>query len=336
MKKKWIGLLVRIMISAGLIAYFMNALARDEGGIGAAAERFVWAFKSTSWQWLFPALMLHLVGFSLTSLRWKILLAAQGARISFPRLFLSYFMASFFNIFLPSTIGGDVVRAYDSTRITGKGAQSVIVVIIERLTGFVALVLIAGVAFLMYLSIGVEQKRFMWLFLGLALIGIFGLIAVAHPRIAHPTLRVLKRILPGKIQAFAEKSYAAIETYYRHPFSLAAAQCVSIVFQLNMVFYYFLIAKALNQNPSFIDFAMKIPIMIFLLMTVPAINGIGVRTASFRELMKFPKEFAFAGELVDLGMRIGLGLLGGFVFLFHRHKRPDVETKEKEDGVRRA
>ena len=67
MKKRWIGLLVRIVISAGLIAYFLSALAKDEGGIAAAVERFVWAFKSTSWQWLFPALMLHLVGFSLTS-----------------------------------------------------------------------------------------------------------------------------------------------------------------------------------------------------------------------------------------------------------------------------
>ena len=324
MKKRWIGLLVRIVISAGLIAFFLNALAKDEGGIGAAVERFVWAFKSTAWRWLFPALMLHLVGFSLTSLRWKILLAAQGERISFPRLFLSYFMASFFNTFLPSTIGGDAVRAYDTARITGKSAQSVMVVIIERLTGFAALVLIAGVAFLTYLSIELEQKRFMWLFLGLAFAGIFGLVLVAHPRIAHPILRLLRKILPGKIQRFVEKSYAAVETYYRHPFSLAAAQCVSIVFQLNMVFYYFLIAKALNQNPSFIDFAMKIPIMIFLLMTVPAINGLGVRTASFRELMKFPKEFAFAGEFVDLGMRIGLGLLGGLVFLFHRHTKNGV------------
>ena len=327
MKKKWIGLLVRIVISAGLIAYFLNALAKDEGGIGAAVDRFIWAFKSTSWHWIFLALMLHLVGFSLTSLRWKILLAAQGARISFPRLFLSYLMASFFNTFLPSTIGGDVVRAYDSTRITGKGAQSVMVVIIERLTGFVALVLISGVAFLTYLSVEVEQKRFMWLFLGLALAGIFGLIIVAHPRIAHPILRVLGKILPGKIQAFIEKSYAAVETYYRRPLYLAAAQCVSIVFQLNMVFYYFLIAKALNQAPSLIDFAMKVPIMIFLLMTVPAINGLGVRTASFRELMKFPKEFALAGEFVDLGMRIGWGLLGGLIFLFHRHIKDGVRLE---------
>lgn len=324
-------LLIRTVISVSLIAYFLNSLAQDESGLGAALSRFVWAFKSTSWQWLLPALFLHLVGFSLTSLRWKILLTAQGVHISFPRLFKSYFMASFFNTFLPSTIGGDVVRAYDSSKMTGKSPEAMMVIIIERLTGLMALVIIAGLAFLTYLSIEAEQKKFIWLFLGLAVAGFIGLTVAAHPRIARSLLKLLGRVLPAKIQEFVEKSYAAVEIYYRHPLALASAQGISIVFQLNMVLYYFLIASALNQNPSFIDFAIKIPIMIFLLMTVPAINGIGVRTASFKELMMFPKEYALAGEFVDLGMRIGWGLLGGLVFLFHRHTKPTTKARMESE-----
>ena len=58
--------------------------------------------------------------------------------------------------------------------------------------------------------------------------------------------------------------------------------------------------------------------MIVLLMTIPAINGLGIRTASFKGLMKFPPAFAISGELIDLGMRIGYGLLGGLIFLFYR------------------
>lgn len=326
MKKKWLLLFIRIVISFSLIAYFLNSLAGEEGGLGEAIERFLWAFKSTSWSWLFPALVLHLVGFSLTSLRWKILLSAQGAQIPFLRLFLSYFMASFFNTFLPSTIGGDVVRVYDSTKITGKGAQSAVVVIIERLTGLMALVIIGGVAFLTFLSIDVEQKKFIWLFFIAAIAGFIGLIVVAHPKIARSFLSLTGKFLPGKIQIFVEKCYSAVEIYYRYPIAFSAALAVSIVFQLNMVLYYFLIAKALNQNPSLLNFAMKIPIMIFLLMTVPAVNGLGVRTASFKELMSFPREFALAGEFVDLGMRIGWGLVGGIIFLFFRHGRPKTKT----------
>ena len=67
---------------------------------------------------------------------------------------------------------------------------------------------------------------------------------------------------------------------------------------------------------------LNVPIMIFLLMTVPAINGLGIRTASFRGLMKFPKAYALALEFIDLAFRIGYGLLGGLLFLFYRRTHP--------------
>jgi hypothetical protein len=143
-------------------------------------------------------------------------------------------------------------------------------------------------------------------------------IILAHPKIAAKILALLKKILPRKIHRILEESYTAVSIYYRRPVELAAAILISIIFQLNMVLYYFLIALALNQNPDIVDFMVKVPIMIVLLMTVPAINGLGIRTASFKELMRFPPAFAISGELIDLGMRIGYGLLGGIVFLFHR------------------
>jgi hypothetical protein len=99
-----------------------------------------------------------------------------------------------------------------------------------------------------------------------------------------------------------------------------------------MVLYYYLIARSLGQDPDIIDFMIKVPIMIVLLMTVPAINGLGIRTASFKGLMKFPPEFALLGELIDLGMRVGYGLLGGLVFLIYR--RPDSTKKDSRiNGV---
>ena len=130
-----------------------------------------------------------------------------------------------------------------------------------------------------------------------------------------------KKILPLKVQSSVEKAYKAVEVYYKRPGALILSLGVSVVFQLNMVIYYFFIAKALYQNPDPVDFLIKVPVMIFLLMVVPAINGLGVRTGSFRELMKFPTAHAFAVEVIDLGMRIGYGLLGGLVFLFYRRPR---------------
>ena len=93
-----------------------------------------------------------------------------------------------------------------------------------------------------------------------------------------------------------------------------------------MVVYYYFISRSLGHSPDFIDFMSKAPILIFLLMTIPSVNGIGVRTAVFGSLMKFPAASALSVEVIDLGMRMMLGLFGGVFFLFHKRRGSGKET----------
>jgi len=318
MKKKFLLLLLRLGISFGLIGYFLHSLAKKYGGLAKALDNFISAFSGTSASWLVPACLLHIVGFSLISLRWKILLKAQGVNTAYKRLFSYYIMASFFNTLLPSTIGGDAVRAIESKKLTGNTTTSVMVVIVERLTGLSALVLISAAALLIKIFERTAQLQGVLIFLAAVIVGLSLLVGLVHPRVAPVLLGFLKKILPAKIHSWLEQACAAVNIYYKKPGALFTALGISIIFQLNMVFYYFLIAKAFHQAPDPVDFMLKVPIMIFLLMTVPAINGLGIRTASFKGLMNFPAAYALALEFVDLGFRIGYGLLGGLLFLFYR------------------
>lgn len=320
MQKK-ILFILRITVSAGLIGYFLWTLSAQQGGLGIALERILAAFSGASLTWLIPAALLHLLGFSLISLRWKLMLKAQDIHSSFRHLFLLYIMASFFNTFLPSTIGGDTLRAIESRRITRKTSVSIMVVIMERLTGMIALVLIASTAFLIESVIQNRSGRGLLVLL-IALVAITLAATLAHPVIAPSILRLLGKILPEKIHRLAQEAYGSVSIYFNHPVEFFSALAISILFQLNMVIYYFLIARALHQNPGLIDFMIKVPIMIFLLMIIPAVNGLGIRTASFKGLMKFPPAFALSGEFIDLGMRIGYGIIGGLIFLIYR--RPDI------------
>jgi len=318
MKKKYLVLPVRLVVSFGLMGYFLFTLAQKHGGLGPALHQFGGAFSGASALWLIPAACLHLVGFSLVSLRWKILLHAQGTGTAYRRLFAYYFMAAFFNTFLPSTIGGDALRAIESKKITGSTTTSVMVVIIERLTGLMALVLICAAALIIKIFTGSDQPEAVWVFLVLAVGGFLIAGGLFHPGVAPTILRIVKKIMPPRLYSLAEKAHAAAAVYYRRPAALFSALGVSLVFQLNIVVYYFFIARGLNQDPDPLDFMLKVPIMIFLLMTVPAINGLGVRTASFKGLMKFPAAYALALEFIDLGLRVGYGLLGGLFFLFYK------------------
>jgi len=322
MTKKILSILLRIFISAGLLGYFLITLAHKNGGFDAAASRLLEAFAHAQFYWLLPAAFLHIVGFSLISFRWKLLLKAQDVEAGFGRLFQYYFMAAFFNLVLPSSIGGDAVRAMESRRLTGTATTSVTVVIVERITGLMALIIISAAAFAAKLSGDVRQTGGIWLFLIFGAAGFLLLIGLIHPSISTRFIRLAKKILPARLHLFIQAAFDAVTAYYRQPLYFFSGLAVSVVFQLNMVLYYYLIARALQQNPDPLDFAMKIPLMIFLLMVVPAINGLGVRTAGFKELMNFPAAGAIAAEMLDLGLRIAFGLAGGIVYLLHRRTPP--------------
>lgn len=330
MKKKIISVVLRIVISLGLVGYFVYSLAGNSGGLSGAFHQFKTALSGATLNWLLPAAFLHFAGISLTSLRWRILLRAQGVNRPYGELFSYYIMAAFFNTFLPSTIGGDALRAMESKKHTENGATSVMVVIVERLTGITALLFISimGLVFSAFFRGKGETNGTAWI---LALGGVLFfvlLILLAHPRIAPRWLNLLGKILPVKIHGFLTRAYEAVAIYFHKPGHLLAAQGVSIVFQLVVVVYYYFLTRGLNQDPAILDFLTRMPVIVFLLMVIPAINGIGVRTAGFQELILFPPACALAAETLDLGFRIFYGLFGGLAYLFY--KRPGVAEKSKD------
>lgn len=331
-KKKLLFLLLRVVISAGLIGYFLYTLSVDEGSLAAALRKFARAFSHASLEWLIPAFLLHIVGFGLISLRWRVLLRPQGVEAKFTQLLQYYFMGAFFNTILPSTIGGDTVRVVESRRLTGRTSTSVMVVIIERLTGLIALGLIAAAALLLKLAQRSSREEITWGFVAAILGGFFLAAWFAHPKVAPHILTLSRKILPGKIQSYLEKSYQAVAAYYQYPRALFSALGISLLFQLCIVTYYYFLSRSLYQEPDPVDFLLKAPVLVFLLMTVPSVNGIGVRTYVFTHLMTFPKAVALSAEFIDLGIKYIYALFGGLLFLSKRrsYSSPGNEPLDKK------
>ena len=82
----------------------------------------------------------------ISAFKWKVLLAADGIVLPLPRLLASYLIATFFNIFLPSNIGGDAYRVVDIARRTAKPVNTFASVFADRLSGFLALAVL-GILF---------------------------------------------------------------------------------------------------------------------------------------------------------------------------------------------
>lgn len=315
MKKKIGKLLIRLVLSLGLLTFFIWMMSRKFGGLGLAAQKFLEVFTTLTPVFLIFAFFLHLVGFFLVSWRWKILLQAQGTIAGYFRLFLIYIQASFFNVFLFSTIGGDTVRALESRKLTHKTSHSIMVVIVERFTGIMGLAIISLIGLILQLREKAANRLLTLIIIAVILVGFSTIFVFFHPRVAPRGIRFIQPVFPKKFTQFLSDACQSVSIYYQKPKSFLFAMLISLFFKFSEVLYYYLITRALNQTPDFLNFMIKTPLMIFLLMVVPTINGLGVRTAGFQQLLDFSTTNALAGEVIDLAMKLAYGLVGGFLFL---------------------
>jgi uncharacterized protein (TIRG00374 family) len=83
---------------------------------------------------------------AVSALRWQLLSRPLGFREPFPQYLSYYYIGMFFNLFLPTSVGGDVVRAWYLDGNSGRKADAFISVIADRVSGVVVLLLIALIA----------------------------------------------------------------------------------------------------------------------------------------------------------------------------------------------
>ena len=98
-------------------------------------------------EYVAAGVLLYVAGQALSTWKWRLLLAPVGlGAVRYPRLLAFYFIGMFFNLFLPTIVGGDAVKAVLLARETGAPARATTSVFMERNLGLFALLSIALVA----------------------------------------------------------------------------------------------------------------------------------------------------------------------------------------------
>ena len=87
----------------------------------------------------------------LCSLRWNLLANAQGLTLSYKDFFSLMMIGSFFNTFMPGSVGGDLIKAwYVAGKEPQRRTKAVISVIIDRILGLAVILLYAGITLMFY------------------------------------------------------------------------------------------------------------------------------------------------------------------------------------------
>jgi uncharacterized membrane protein YbhN (UPF0104 family) len=296
--------LARILISVGLMAWVISR---------AGLDKLIVSIRTADPRPYALAVGLAFVGILLRAVRWRILLNAVNAKIPFRRLAYLYFVGAFFNAFLPTGFGGDVVRVLE----IGEGAsstQAAGTTVVDRLTGFIVLFWLA----LLALPFGANLlPPATVLMIALLSAGVtLGSALLFEGRILRWITAHFPRSLSLTGDAWLGRTYGVITACGWR--AIAGALGVSAIFNIMMNFAGLLIARAFGMDVTPWTLFLFIPVATAALLVPISISGLGVREGIFVTLFAqvgIADSKAVAFSLAWYSLDFAMALVGGVVYL---------------------
>jgi glycosyltransferase 2 family protein len=308
--KRRLRIAATLLVSSLAVAYIL--LKIDVG-------KTVHILGSASVPWVIVSACLTMVTVPPMAWRWQRLLAARDIHERLPWLTRAYFVSYAVGQVLPTSVGGDASRIFEtSRRHRGQIAPITGSVLLERALGGAVTLLLAGIGFL--LAIG---RYSIGAYLWFELIFVVATIAAGVVFFSRSVRRRLVFALPLvrrlRLERPARAVYEGIHGYRAHPGTLLLVCGVTAVMQLVRILAIYASGRAVGIHLSPLPYIVLGPLL-FLVMLVPfTVNGLGVREAffvSFLGNLNVGADAAFACGFLFFVMTILLALPGLGVILW--------------------
>jgi len=259
------------------------------------------------------------VGVALSTVKWQVLLVAHGIRVSVGRLLRYYCIGSFFSNFLPSNVGGDIVRV---TLMYREGSLAIIgaSILMERLTGLFVLLFLSAVGLLIRSRSLAEAGVLlpMWLSM-LAMSGALGAAVFLGNQIGRWLRAPLEsERLVARLVLVLIKIADALTYYQQQRKAIFVAILLSVVFYISLVLFQYSVILSVGAAISLLDVALIAPLIALVSFVPISINGLGLAEGAFvlffTQAGLSPEE-ALAAAVLRRVLMTGYSLLGGLFWL---------------------
>lgn len=310
--KNKLPFLIKMLISLSLLGWVFHKLNW---------ENLLSQLLQTSILYIVLAVGLIFLSQVLSALRWYYL----SQPFQFPHRLASflrlYFIGVFFNAFLPTLVGGDVVKGYYLTRGKGSLSQAALSVLIDRNAGLGGLILL-GCFSLLWISLPLPRE--VSLSIGALMLAYFfvNLILFLSPFI-QITSKIIKKmplaLLRKNLLNFFNTAFILPALKYRFIFAII----VSLAIQCIGILAIYCIGSSLSITLNFVAYLRVIPLIAIISMIPISIGGLGVRETAFLTLftqLGLPGEKAVALSLLWYVCMLFGGIPGFLLYLFQSSK----------------
>jgi uncharacterized protein (TIRG00374 family) len=322
-KKKWVSFTLRVLITLLL---------------------FVLLFRSLSWATLLAAIahanhvfiLLSLpvgtLGLIVSACQWQYLLRAEQIHAGLLKLVKLYLIGTGFSHFLPTGMGGDVVKAFYVGRESGNYAGSASAVVMTRLTGFFGMQLVAFSALLIWHAYFNRALVLSAILLSLLVGGMIGgvvTLTAVLPRILKKSWtknRILANVIPVG---------DALISAMKRPRLLATVTLIGVVFWILSALNYYVYAQALRLNVPLYFYFVAIPVASLVAFLPITINGFGLRESAFVYIFATMRVPAATSLLLALLMDVQVlffGAIGGFLYLTMRNDERTIKLQKPDSS----
>jgi uncharacterized protein (TIRG00374 family) len=287
-------LVIKLIITVGLL-YWLYSYADSD-----SIKRSLILVGSTQ---VIVATSLHVGVFLLGGVRWWLLLRHTGVSVPFRKILPSYYLGVFSNNFLPTSMGGDVIRVIH-LKLRGLSAKALVgSAMVDRIIGLTAVVVMgtASVVLSPDIRLGANSKIFMLIFTAAVFAILWFLLTPAFIGLIE---KLAQRYRHTRIRKALLEIIAICYSYRSTKKLIFAAFGVALVMQGLAIWIYYYLGASIGIELSPMTYYAIIPI-VFLATNIPlSIGGLGIR------------EGALVALLVSVNIDTQLAITLSLLFLF--------------------
>jgi uncharacterized membrane protein YbhN (UPF0104 family) len=317
--------LLRLAVSAAIL-----------GGLAAKTDwaQVTSAVRGLRWPVAFAAFAVLIAAQVVSAVRWQWLARPLGFGGPLRGYVGAYFVGMFFNLLLPTSVGGDAVRAMYLNGGSGRKVAAVLSVLLDRLSGLLVLL---GVACTAAVVCPVPLPAWVKLAVGgaagAAVIGLSLSPWISRAACALTADQGGKLARIGKLAASMRD---ALSVYRREPRMILSSTALSAIVQASSVLQVGLLGLAIGLNVPWAVYGIAAPMVALLTLLPVSLNGMGVREAGmvvFLAPAGVPAGSAMTVAFLWFFVQTAAGLLGAVVYLAGNRQQTDQTAGGRQQAA---